>query len=181
MTTDNEENVVEQEQLIEFVVNARRSARNQILYGLGWWVASSIAIAMSISSPDSSLVWFGGLIGAPSHWIRAYQLYSATRQVGAGSLIKSELAVALSTLVIIGVSVSTLAPEIVRVFNPGVGTCWSDNEASDGSAPVACWSPDADARAVAFATSPELCPSQATYYLEPANTIDPYTCLEDIN
>ena len=182
MSTDSEGTSEDRDELaqIAFMVNEiRSSAFKQMLYGLGWWIASAIAMYVALGSSGDSYYWFGGALGSLFHWYRAYKLVAATYEVGATKLVGREIGViAFGAAIVIGSS-SLIVPEYFKVTEPNIGTCWA---ASGGSiyTPVACWSSKAALKTTSFAPTAQACPMSSDGYFSPSGTERRFSCLEDL-
>lgn len=163
--------------LMALVIATRQRAFNQLLLGLAWWAGSSIAMYFALTSTGSSILWYGGALGALFHWHRAYKLINATKQAGIASLIQREKVVIGIIIVLVALSTVKIVPEYMRISTPGVGTCWKD---ADGTnlAPVACWSGGTIYKTIGLADSAELCGTE--WYLKPDAMESRYTCLETV-
>jgi hypothetical protein len=173
-----EQNELEQADLMRMVIEIRQKAFLQIVYGLLWWLGSSIAMVIALAMTGDSLYWYGGALGSLFHWYRAAKMINATRKVGAKPLVKNEGILIGVTAVLVVVSTATIVPEYFRIDSPTIGTCWG---ATEGQlfAPVACWSPNASNKTIAYANSSELCPSTTTGFFEPSSRESQFTCLVD--
>ena len=174
----DEESQFEQENLMRMIVEIRQKAFLQIVYGLLWWLGSSIAMAIALSMTGGTFYWYGGALGSLFHWYRAAKMINATRKVGAKPLIKNEGILIGVTAVLVVVSTATIVPEYFRIDSPTIGTCWAP---IDGQmlVPVACWSPSASNKTIAFANTSESCPSTSTLFFDPNGRESRFTCLGD--
>ena len=148
----------------------------QVAYGLGWWTASSIALAFALGSPNASTLWFGGLLVAPFHWYRAIKIWSDTKKVGLNLISRNGVFLLIATACIVSVSAFTIGTEWNKISSESMGTCWAETDT--GVLPVACWSPQAKFKTIGFASSENSCPSNYTWTFPP-NSKHPgfYTCL----
>jgi hypothetical protein len=178
--TDENTNLEPDDSNIEQGVLLRKAANKQLWLGLAWWVASAAATGFALASTsENSILWFGGMIGAPFHWFRAYKLNKAATAAGAPKTSNIQrIPVALSVLVLV-VSSFTVIPEYFRVTNPTVGTCYNVDD-KGSSIPVACFASTAEYKAIALEASPDNCPSEADSYLEPAKSGEDFICLAPV-
>jgi hypothetical protein len=174
----DEESQFEQENLMRMIVEIRQKAFLQIVYGLLWWLGSSIAMAIALSMTGGTFYWYGGALGSLFHWYRAAKMINATRKVGAKPLIKNEGILIGVTAVLVVVSTATIVPEYFRIDSPTIGTCWGATEGQLMS-PVACWSPNASVKIIAYANTSNLCPSETTGFFDPSSRESQFTCLID--
>ena len=167
----------ERQQYLLELIHIRNQAQRQILYGIAWWLGSSIAMYFALTSTGSSIYWYGGAIGALFHWYRAFKIISITSEAGLKKLMRNEaLVMGLAAIVVAG-STLTIVPEFFRIETPTVGTCWAKVEADGKYAPVACWSGSAVQKTIGYASSPEGCPSLSSGYFEPSYEESRVTCL----
>lgn len=182
METNSENSGDERDHIAEIAVmvgELRLRAIKQILFGLGWWVASAIAMYVALGSPGDSYYWFGGALGSLFHWQRAFKLIRATYEVGAKKLVSREIGIiALGAAIVIG-STSLIVPEYFKVTEPTIGTCWALSS-GDTYGAVACWSSNASLKIVSFASTAEGCPISSDGYFKPSGTESRYSCLEEI-
>jgi hypothetical protein len=174
----DDEEQLEQLQLLQMVLEIRQRAFLQIVYGLLWWMGSAIAMAIALSLTGDSVYWFGGALGSLFHWYRAVTMINATRKVGAKTLLKKESVLIGVTALLVVSSTLIILPEYSRIETPAIGTCWGD-VGQGNMVPVACWSPNASAKTVAYSNSAELCPSTSTGYFDPSSRESRFTCLID--
>ena len=174
----DEESQFEQENLMRMMVEIRQKAFLQIVYGLLWWLGSAIAMAIALSMTGDSIYWFGGALGSLFHWYRAAKMINATRRVGAKPLIKNEAILIGVTAFLVISSTVTIVPEYFRIESPTIGTCWGATE-DQLMLPVACWSPNASDKTIAYADSSNLCPSGTTGFFDPSSRESRFTCLID--
>ena len=177
-SASNEENELEQIQYLQMIVEIRKKAFLQILFGLLWWMGSAIAMFFALSSTGGTFYWYGGALGSLFHWYRAFTMINATRKAGAKALVKNEGILIGITAALVIFSTSHIVPEYFRVDSPTIGTCWGaiDNEYY-GS--VACWSGKAVLKTVDYAYASESCPAVSTQYFDPSDSEVRYTCLVD--
>ena len=156
----------------------RSQATKQILYGLAWWCGSAVAMYVALQSTGNTVYWFGGALGALFHWYRAFKIFELSRKSNLSLFAQKDyLLIAVTVLIAVG-SFSKIVPEYFRIDIPTIGTCWA--EAENGKfAPVACWSPDAEAKTVSFANTPEACGTDS--YFGPSASESRYTCIEEKN
>jgi len=169
----------EQLDLLAQVVEVRRRAFRQVWFGIAWWSASALALGWSLSSPGSNILWYGGLIGAIFHWVRAVRLYLAAKSFGFSKLVPRDYFSLLVTAAVVLIFMTVVLPETFKVMDPRVGTCWSENSGS--SSPTACWSDNAAYQTVALVSSAQDCPIEATQYFDPSEGESLYTCLQKHN
>jgi hypothetical protein len=162
-------------ELIQMVISLRQKAIRQIQFGLGWWVASAIAMYVAMQSTGGTTYWYGGALGALFHWYRAFKMLSATRAAGFNTLMKNEKLFVGATVAIVLFTSVTIMPEFLRIESPTVGTCWADVY-GDMLAPVACWSNNVTAKTIFSTNSPSECPG---LYLEPSEGQSQFMCLEE--
>ena len=173
-----EENIeLQQLEYLQMIADVRQKAFMQIVYGLLWWSGSAIAMYFALSSTGDSIYWFGGALGSLFHWYRAFRMINATHKAGAKLLIKKEAVLIGITAFFVIFSTATIVPEYLRIDSPTIGTCWGDI-GDDYFAPVACWSSSATQKTIAFAYTPEECPSSTSLYLDPMANEQRITCLE---
>jgi hypothetical protein len=161
--------------LMALVIATRKRAYNQLLLGLAWWSGSSIAMYFALTSTGSSILWYGGALGALFHWHRAYKLINATKQAGIASLIRREKVVIGVIMLLVAFSTFKIVPEYIRTTTPGIGTCWKDT-GGNMLAPVACWTGGEVYKTIEFADSAELCSTD--WSLEPSGNESRFTCIE---
>lgn len=172
------ENELEKLHLLQMVLEIRQRAFLQIVYGLLWWMGSAFAMAIALSLTGDSFYWFGGALVSLFHWFRAVTMINSTQKVGAKTLFKKEaVLVGVTTLLVISSTV-TIVPEYFRIDSPSIGTCWGDADRGN-MVPVACWSPNAAVKTVAYANAAELCPSTSTGYFGPSSRESRFTCLNE--
>ena len=171
-----EDNELEQLQYLKMIIDIRKKAFMQILFGLMWWLGSAIAMYFALSSTGKTYYWYGGALGSIFHWYRAFKMIRATQNVGAKTLIKNEIVLISITFLIVLVSTAKIVPEYFRVDSPTLGTCWSKAD-GDYLAPVACWSTNANVKTIALTNSAETCPSESTGYFDPSARESRFTCL----
>jgi hypothetical protein len=182
MTEDsyqNSQESLEKLQIMQMILVIREKAFRQIIFGLLWWVGSSIAVAVAMSMTGDAIYWFGGALGSLFHWYKAAKMINATRKVGAKVLIRKEAILIGVTALLVFVSVGKIVPEYLRITTPTVGTCWGTTQ-GQLMAPVACWSSAATNKTVAFASSSDFCPSVSTGFFDPSSRETRFTCLTDI-
>ena len=171
---------LEQLQLMGMVIELREGAFRQIIYGLGWWIASAVAMYFALAESGESVYWYGGALGSLFHWFRAFKMITATYELGVKKLMMKEgILIAFTALIAIS-SAAKIVPEYLRMDVPTIGTCWSD-KSGGMSTPVACWSDKANARAIKFVENLESCPANTTFYFSPSARESRYTCLEAID
>ena len=155
----------------------RQKATSQILFGLAWWVGSTIAMYVALQSTGTTVYWFGGALGALFHWYRAYKIFTLSRIEKFALFKQSDYILITVTLLISFASVGKIVPEYFRIDVPTIGTCWAK---ADGGlyAPVACWSGNADVKTLSLANSAEACGTDS--YFQPSARESRYTCLEDL-
>ncbi len=172
----NEENELEQIQYLQMIIEIRRRAFMQILYGLFWWMGTAIAMYFALTSTGGTVYWYGGALGSLFHWHRAFKMIKTTQEAGAKALIKNEAILIAATAVIVVFSTMVIVPEYFRIDTPTVGTCWA--EADNGyMVPVACWSTGATNKTVSLADTAEACPTISTEYFDPSAREAKFTCL----
>ena len=177
---ESQEPTLEQQQIMQMVVELRRKAFMQVIYGLAWWLASATAMYFAMTSTGDSIYWFGGAIGSLFHWYRAFKMITATYQVGAKKILRNEAILITVTLVIAMSSAAKIVPEYFRMDSPTVGTCWSERD-SNALVPVACWSPNVSLKTIDFADSAEACPSISDGYFDPDARESRYTCVLNVD
>lgn len=115
---NNKENsdFTEQEkfELIQMMIVLRQKATRQILFGLGWWVASAIAMYVAMQSTGGTTYWYGGALGALFHWYRAFKLIGATRAAGFNTFVKNEKLLVAATVSIVLFTSVTIVPEFFQ-------------------------------------------------------------------
>ena len=169
----------EQMQYVLMIVELRKRALRQILYGLAWWSGSAVAMYFALASTSSGYYWYGGALGALFHWYRAFKLINATVEAGAKPLLKNEIILIACTVLIVFFTSAKIVPEYFKVDTPTVGTCWA-KEPNGLMAPIACWSESAVVKTIDFASSSEQCPSISSGYFDPSERESQFTCLADI-
>ena len=161
------------------ILDLRRRALKQLFFGLTWWSASAFAMYFAMASPDSSLYWYGGALGALFHWYRAFRLFQATWQSVPGKLLPREIFVILATVIVVSASTVRIVPEYFRIDAPTIGTCWA--ETKDGSfSPVACWSKDAFVRTIGLVSNSDFCPEESAGFFDPSAWESRYSCLGSV-
>lgn len=154
-------------------------ALRQLLIGLTFWSASSIALYVSLSSSGSSVLWYGGCIAALFNWYRFGKILTISKLVAFSFFRGARTVVFLVVTAVVGFSLFYIGPEAMRVSEPGVGTCWAETESNNFS-PVACWSNESRYKTIAVAESESSCPS-ASEFIFPPDSNDPfYHCLESV-
>jgi hypothetical protein len=187
LTTENNEefefnspvNETDSEDLefMQMIIDIRDQASKQMLYGLAWWAASSIAVYLALGATGGTIYWFGGAIGALFHWYRAFKLIETSKRGGAKTFVNNDGLIVAVILIVVMFSSAKLIPEYLRISTPTVGTCWADTE-DDFTSAVACWSSSATTQTIGFAYSAESC--LGDYYLEPTSRESRFTCLKSI-
>lgn len=166
-------------ELTRQVAELRDRAYKQIIYGLLWWGASAIAMYFALMATGSTVYYFGGALGSLFHWYRAFKIHQVTRSVGAKSLIQREKLLIGVTIFVVVISTLKIVPEYFRISTPGVGTCWAPNS-TGMEVPVACWSGNANVKALALEDSAEACPPEADKYFSPSARESRFTCLQTL-
>jgi hypothetical protein len=169
----------EQMQYVLMIVELRKKAFRQILYGLAWWSGSAVAMYFALASTSSGYYWYGGALGALFHWHRAFKLISATVEAGAKPFLKNEIILIACTAIVVFFSSSKIVPEYFKIDTPTIGTCWA-KESNGLMIPTACWSDSAIAKTIDFASSSSACPSISTGYFDPSESESRFTCLTNI-
>lgn len=167
----------EKAQYLNMILEIRQKAFQQIIFGLGWWVASAIAMYVAMQSTNPSIFWYGGALGALFHWYRAFKMITATQKLGAKALIQNEAILIGIVAIIVLVSGSKIIPEYFRMDSRSIGTCWAEAD-SNNYVPVACWSGSAAYKSSYFAYSETECGIAG--YFQPSATESRYTCLEEV-
>lgn len=129
------------------VLNA---GRRQVLYGIAWCVAGTVALFYTFGTTGSGFIWYGAFLGSIVHWYRALVLYRASIRLGWRVLRGSDLIVVAAALALVLGSVRLLVPEYDRISNPQVGSCFADSDDGNYFASVACWSDKAVYKAVSW-------------------------------
>lgn len=173
---DWEQNALE---VAAITLHVRHRVQRQLLFGLTWWSASAIAMYLALSSPDSSLYWYGGAIGAFFHWYRAIRLFQVTSQAGFSALMPQHVVTLIATAIVIAFSTTKILPEYSRVDSPTMGTCWAETN-DDSFSPVACWSKEALVKTIGFASNSDSCPIKTVGYFDPSPFESRYSCLGDL-
>ena len=173
-----EEFELENEESIQISLLLRQGANKQILFGLAWWSASAIAMYVALQSTGSTVLWFGGALGALFHWYRAYKIFELSRKSRLKIFIQNDYILIAVTLVIAIGSFSKIVPEYIKIDTPSLGTCWAGT-GLDLYTPIACWADTAEVKAVSFATTAEACGTDS--FFKPTGKESRYTCLEDLN
>jgi hypothetical protein len=154
-------------------------ATRQLLIGLGWWSASSIALYISLGSSGSSVLWYGGCIAALFCWYRFGKILFISKLVAFNFFKGARTAIFFGVIAVVGFTASYIGPEAMRVTDPGIGTCWAEVD-SNGYSPIACWADEARYQTIALTQSEAACPG-ITEYVFPPNANDfQYHCLKNV-
>jgi hypothetical protein len=138
-------------------------ATRQLLIGLAWWSASSIALYISLGTSGSSVIWYGGCIAAAFCWYQFGRILLISKHVIFNFFKGFRAAILLGVAAVVGSTASYIGPEALRVMEPSVGTCWVEIE-SDSYSPIACWSDEASFKTLALAKTGSQCPSSTDYF-----------------
>ena len=154
-------------------------ATMQLLKGLAWWSASSIALYISLGSSGSSVLWYGGCLVALFNWYRFGKVLFISKLVTVNFFKGARTAVFLGVIAVVGFTASYIGPEAMRVLDPGVGTCWVKIESNNYS-PIACWSDTSQFQTIALAHSESGCPSNTEFVFPPDEDNSKYHCLKNV-
>lgn len=172
----NEENELEQNQYLQMIIDIRKRAFMQILYGLLWWMGTVIAMYFALTSTGGTIYWYGGALGSLFHWYRAFKMIKITQEAGAKALIQNEAILIAVTVALVVFSTAKIVPEYFRIETPTIGTCWAKAE-NGYMVPVACWTSGATDKTISFADTAEACPTISTGYFDPTASEARFTCL----
>jgi hypothetical protein len=151
-------------------------AAMQLLIGLGWWSASSIALYFALGSGGDSVLWYGGCLAALFNWFRFGVALFASKVVFFSFFKGARLALFAIVLAVVGFSATYIGSEALRTMDPTVGTCWAVVESNDYS-PVACWSGASELKTIAFGETESGCPKETDYVFVPTAIESRYHCL----
>lgn len=154
-------------------------AIRQLLIGLAWWSASSIALYISLGSSGSSVLWYGGCIAALFTWYRFGRVLFVSKFVAINFFKGARAAIFFAVIAVVGFTASYIGTEAMRVTDPGVGTCWAEVD-SNGYSPVACWSAESVYQTIAVAQFENGCPSSTEYVFPPNANDSQYHCLKNV-
>ena len=115
----------DQLQLMEMIIELRKKAFLQIIFGLAWWLGSSIAMYVAMAQTGDSIYWYGGALGSLFHWYRAFKMISATYKFGAKKIVRNEVILVSVTALIVFFSAGKIVPEYFKIETPTIGTCWA--------------------------------------------------------
>jgi hypothetical protein len=177
----SEEELSEEEkmQLVLAVLESRKEAFKQAIWGLLWWGGSAIAMYAALGSTSDGILWFGGALGALFHWYRAGKVFKATYEAGLNRIVPKEKIVVAFTALLIVTSSLVIFPEWIRTTNPQIGTCWGD--VGGGSmTPIACWSGAASAKTVGYSNTQANCSMESDSYFDPSSWESRVTCLKTL-
>lgn len=152
-------------------------ATMQLLIGLAWWSASSIALYFALGSAGTSVLWYGGCLAALFNWYRFGRVLFASKYFLLNFFKGTRNAIFVGSVVIVGFTATYIGPEAMRVTEPTVGTCWAKAEVS-GFNPVACWSNDAQLKTIELSQSEAGCPASTDYVFPPDENDNKFHCLQ---
>lgn len=153
------------------------TATKQLLIGVAWWSASSVALYIALAIPGSSALWYAGWFAALFYWYKFGKILLAHKPEASNFFKGTRNTIFFGVVAVVCISALYIGREALRVIRPSIGTCWAGQVEVK---PVACWSDKAKYQTIATAQDDSECPSDDDYSVRPDLDEWTYHCMKEI-